>query len=245
MKKKQLLKILPAVLTCMSAVGVIATAVLSSMATVKATELLKSAEDEKGEKLDKTEAVKAVAPAYIPTVLLGMSTIVCMFGTNVINKRHQASIASAYALLNQYHKEYRSNVKAICGEDAERQVRTEMLRQHYNYHISDLNVPDQKVIFYDDISGNSVIGYERDIIDAEYHLNRNFSLRGYVSLNELYEMLGMPKTEEGDKLGWSVSDGYSWIDFEHTPVSTDESGLDVYSIDMLFYPEEGYEEDWI
>lgn len=229
-------KVLPTVLTCISSAGVLATAFLSSKATIKAREILKATEKENGEKLDKVEAAKLVIPVYTSAVLMGTATVACIIGSNIINKKQQAALASAYALLNRYHKEYRTTVKEVCGETADKKVQSEMLRQRCNYRITDLDVPDQKVIFYDDISGNSVIRYERDIIDAEYHLNRNFAIGGHVLLNDLYEMLGMPKTEDGEKLGWSCEDGYYWIDFEHRPLSRDESGMDVYVIDMIIQP---------
>ena len=86
--------------------------------------------------------------------------------------------------------------------------------------------------------------YEREIIDAEYHLNRNFVLRGYAPLNEFYEFLGLPKTEYGEMVGWTISDGYYWIDFEHRLISRDDGGADMYAIDMIFPPEPDFMRDW-
>lgn len=48
-------------------------------------------------------------------------------------------------------------------------------------------------------------------MDAEYHLNRKFVLRGYASLNEFYMFLGLPQTNLGEVLGWTCTYGYSWI----------------------------------
>ena len=81
-----------------------------------------------------------------------------------------------------------------------------MAREFCGYHQIGLDTPDEKVIFYDEISGESITCYEREIMDAEYHLNRNFVMRGYASLNEFYEFLGLPQTERGEELGWTMSD---------------------------------------
>lgn len=94
----------PTILTVVAALGVISTAVLTAKAVPKAAKRKAKAEEEKGEELTKLETAVAVAPAYIPTVLAGASTIVCLFGANVLNKRSQASIASAYALLDTSYK---------------------------------------------------------------------------------------------------------------------------------------------
>ena len=107
-----------------------------------------------------------------------------------------------------------------------------------------MDAPDDKVVFYEELSGESIVCYEREIMDAEYHLNRNFALRGYAALNEFYEFLGLPKTDYGDAVGWSMSYGYSWIDFEHRLINRDDGGTPIYSIDMIFPPDDDYLRDW-
>lgn len=83
------------------------TAVMAVKATPKALRLIEEAEKEKGKKLTKTETVKVAWTPYIPTVLVGASTIACIFGANVLNKRRQAALMSAYALLDSSYKEYK------------------------------------------------------------------------------------------------------------------------------------------
>lgn len=232
------------ILTCIGAVGVIVTAVMAVKATPKALKLLEEAKEEKGEELTKLEVVKIAAPIYIPPVVVGTSTLLCLFGANVLNQKSQASLASAYALLDNYHKEYRNALIRLHGEEADIEVRNEMARAHCGCHHIGIDVPDGKFIFYDEISGETITCYEREIMDAEYHINRNFTMRGYASLNEFYHFLGLPQTDFGEELGWSMSDGYSWIDFEHRLITQDDGGPDVYSIDMIFPPSSDYMRDW-
>lgn len=234
----------PTILCCVAAVGVVGIAVASAKATPKAMKLLEDATEEKGENLSKAEKVIIAAPLYIPAVAIGAGTIFCIFGANALNKHQQARLMSAYALLSNYHKEYRYKLIELHGKEADIDIRNAMIRERCNYHQIDSDVPDGKVIFYDEISGESVVRYEREIIDAEYHLNRNFVLRGYAPLNEFYEFLGLPKTEYGETVGWTTSDGYSWIDFEHRLISRDDSGTDVYAIDMIFPPELDFMREW-
>lgn len=233
------------ILTCVAAVGVVATAFAVAEAVPKANDKLESARHDKGNELTKLEVFKEAAPVYIPVAVLGASTIACMFGANALNKKQQASIASAYALLSNYHKEYRNKLIEFHGEEADIQIREAMAREHCDFHQIGLDVPDQKVIFYDEISGESIVAYEREIMDAEYHLNRNFVMRGYASLNEFYTFLGLPQTEAGDALGWSAADGYSWIDFTHPKISKDDDcGTPVYLINMIFPPHDEYLDGW-
>ena len=76
-------------------------------------------------------------------------------------------------------------------------------------------------------------------MDAEYHLNRNFILRGETNLNEFYEFLGLEPTDAGCELGWDLWSGEmyygnSWIDFEHHLVTSDNG--DYYRIEYPFEP---------
>lgn len=69
--------------------------------------------------------------------------------------------------------------------------------------------------------------------DAEYHINRNLALRGYVELNEFYEFLGLEPTAFGSEVGWSTEAGaqwygYSWIDFYHEYYESDDPDIPSY-----------------
>ena len=233
------------ILTCIGALGVITTAISVAKATPKAIDILERAELEKGEKLTKFETVNVATPVYIPTIVMGAATIACIFGANVLNKQKQAALTSAYALLNNYHKEYRNTLIDLHGTEADEEIRNVIARKRCAYHQINLDTPDGKFVFYEEISGESICRYEREIMDAEYHLNRNFALRGYASLNEFYEFLGLPRTDYGNELGWSMDDGYSWIDFEHNLVSKDDGGTEIYSIDMIIPPHANYLEGWM
>lgn len=72
-------------------------------------------------------------------------------------------------------------------------------------------------------------------------MNRNFVLGGDIALNDLYLFLGIDRTEEGESIGWSRSDGYDWIDFNNT-ISELDDGTKYYRIDAMF-PPENFEED--
>ena len=94
------------VLTFIGAAGVVATAVTTAKQTPKALRLLKEASDEKGEELTFAEKATAMLPAYLPAIVTGSATILCLFGANILNKRRQASLVSAYGLLDQRFKDY-------------------------------------------------------------------------------------------------------------------------------------------
>lgn len=135
-------------LTCIGAVGVVATSAMAVKATPKAIELLKTAEEEKGDKLTKMEIVKTAAPAYIPAAVTGVATIACVFGANVLNKHQQAAMASAYALLDRTHKAYSNKVEELYGEDSSAEIKEALAKDEYE-EVADEERSEGNELFFD------------------------------------------------------------------------------------------------
>jgi hypothetical protein len=236
------------ILTCAGAVGVVTTSVMAVKATPKALEKIDKAKEEKGEELTTMETVRVAAPSYIPTILIGASTIACIFGANVLNKRSQAALASAYALLDNSFKEYKEALKELYGEEAHQNIMDHIAIEKakevgvsgsYFATSCDLTADDScgdPVLFYEEYSNRYFEATIEQVINAEYHLNRNYILRGYSYLNELYEFLGLELTEYGDVMGWTPTDeGEYWVEFNHRKVVLDD-GLECYILEMPFEP---------
>lgn len=98
----------PAILTCLSVVGVVGTSVMAVRATPKALQLIKDKKDElDSDRLKLMEVVQITWKCYMPSILIGIGTITCIIGIGRVNKRNQASLMSAYAMLNESYKQYR------------------------------------------------------------------------------------------------------------------------------------------
>ena len=233
------------ILTCVGGVGVVATAVLAVKATPKALILLDEAKKEKGEELTNFEKVQTAGLAYIPATLVGISTIACIFGANVLNKRQQAALMSAYALLDSSYKDYKNKVEQLYGEGADGHVREELAKDKYEEE--SVEVEDNKQLFYDEFSGRYFESTMEDVIRAEYEINKILCVTGGAYLNEFYDELGLDQVDYGDHLGWSTfmmleTCWDAWLDFDHTKVVMDD-GLECYIITMSYEPEFGFE-DW-
>ena len=232
------------ILTCMAGVGLVATAVLTAQATPKAMTRVENARDEKGEELTKLETVIAAVPAYIPPILTGVTTLVCMLGANALNKRQQASLASAYALLDTSYKEYRKKVGHLYGEDADKNIKAEIAKDKYEK--SDIRPEDGMKLFYDDFSGRIFESTIEKVQEAEYNLNRDLSMQGYATLNQFYDYLGLVPIDGGDDLGWSAGMNFDyywqeWIDFGHHKTTMGDD-LECIMITMFNEPTLGWEE---
>lgn len=237
------------ILTVLGGVGVVATAVLAAKETPKALWHIEDAKEEKGEELTTWETVKAAAPAYIPAVVVGAGTLVCVFGANVLNKRSQAALTSAYALIDGAYKQYKDKLKELYGEEAHNKIVDAIAVEKAadvrvaNYNLCsycDLSIEDgtgETKLFYDEYSNRFFETTIERVINAEYHFNRNFVLRGYAYLNELYEFLGLEQTDYGSKVGWSIDDDeIFWVDFNHRKALMDNDTLEAYIIETPWGP---------
>lgn len=234
------------ILTCIGAFGVVATAALAVKATPKAVKAMKTAENEKGEKLTKLEVVNVAGPPFIPTVVVGFSTIVCIFGANVLNKRQQASLSSAYALLEESFKEYRKSANKVFGEEADAKIIAEMANDKYissdGWHIynPDHDKDSEKLLFYDFYSQRYFNATYGQVVNAQYHINRNLQLRGDASVNEFYDFLGIDTIRGGDNVGWIMDDimegGCMWLDFDNRFTKL-EGGMECYIITSALLPD--------
>lgn len=232
------------ILTCVGGVGVVATAVLTAKATPKALRLLDEAKEIKGEELSKVEIVKVAGPAYIPAVLVGVSTIACIFGANSLNKRQQAALMSAYALLDSSYKEYKQKVGELYGEDAHNQIKDAIAKDKYNEQ--EIKMDSDKRLFYDEYSDRYFESTTEEVLKAEFELNKTLAENGGAFLNEFYDHLGLPKTDYGDHLGWNKYEIYdmhwtSWVNFDHRKVVMDD-GLECTIISLLPDPSFDFED---
>ena len=242
----------PTVLTCLGVAGVVATTVSAVRATPKAIEKIRkdSLINHDGDPCgySKTEAIKSAWVYYIPSTVIGVSTIICIVGANVLNRHQQASLSSAYALINKSYNEYKEKLKELYGEEAHQKIIDSIAAEKAEdvyissgtfFGTSSLSFgernPEDIRLFYDTFSKRYFESTVPQVLEAEYHLNRNWHLGGDICVNDFYDFLGIEHIDCGDELGWYWSDGIDWIDFNHHKTVLDD-GLEVYVIDMAFSP---------
>jgi len=239
MNKAQLLlkKHSSTILTVVGATGVVATAVLSVKATPKALLLLEEAKTNKGEDLTVVETVKVAWKPYIPAVLTGFSTIACIFGANYLNTKTQASLMSAYALLDRSYKEYRDNVSSLYGEDADGKVKQEIAKSHFD---DDMEKDEDYQWFFDFYSMQFFKSTMDKVLQAESAFLDILHTRGYACLNEYYELVGAEPIADGYQFGWNDAeriDPYGCEELEFTYDKTTRSdGVECWVIDTNLPP---------
>lgn len=240
------------ILTCIGGIGFVGTVMLSVKETPKALALIEEAEQQDPE-ITTMGKVIAAAPAYIPSLILGGTTLFCIFGANALSRKQQASLASAYAFVDQSYKDYRRKLKELYGDEADVAIRDAIIKDKYDAEPPYINVSgiissecievmadhEEVHLFYDEISERYFESTLVAVQAAEYHLNRNFCLGIECPLNDFYTFLGIPKVDWGDSAGWIITGDYYWIDFDHRKVQL-EDGLECITIAPVFAPDPDY-----
>lgn len=251
----------PSILSGMAVAGVGATAVTAARAGARADFVIKARSERKYDgdpsAYSAKEAVRWAWKYYVPTGLIMAATTACIIGSNALNKRQQGNMAAAYGLLGSAYQRYREKTREICGEEAHRNIMDALAAetaQHTYLNAGTIcgncsldfgdDDPKDLRLFYDRFSGRYFESTVDRVIQAEYHLNRNFMLAGYVTLNDFYDFLGLEHTNYGSNIGWSNFDGdIYWVDFDHYKQTLD-NGTECYVIDMVFDPCANYFEEY-
>lgn len=236
------------ILTVVGSIGVITTTVLAVKATPKALELIEDEKNRKNnelleealddgheicsqiDKLEPLEIVKVAWKPYIPAVISGLSTIACIFGANYLSVKKQASLMSAYALLDSTYNEYRKRIRELHEEDSVK-VEHEIIKAKFD---KNTKLDDDKILFFDDKSMRYFESTWEDVKNAEEAFNESFVMSGFSYLNDFYELLGIPIVDYGYNIGWYPLDG--GIEFKHEKAVMDD-GLECWIIQMCYPPE--------
>lgn len=185
---------------------------------------------------NKSEYNKAIAKVYVngalevtkvygPTVTLGLSSIACILAAHGIMQRRTVALTAAYKALESTFVEYRKRVIEVLGEKKEEDIR--LGRQVTE--VTDEKGKTKKVTTVDPIGYSAYARFFDELSDnwsktPEYNLlflkaQQNYAndllhSRGHIFLNEVYDMIGIPRSQAGQVVGWVISkDGDNFIDF--------------------------------
>lgn len=224
------------ILAVAGAVGMTVSVGLAIRNTAKYKDIIHSKESVK---IDNIERLKVAVPLYFPVVLLTGSSLACIVSATVLNTKRQRSMTAAYILLENGFKQYRDKVVELYGSDATQKVETEITNDKFEEKNPQLEILEND-LFYDEYRGEFFESTLDNVREAMYHVNRNFILRGYITLNEVYDFLNLSHTEQGDVLGWSADYGwcyygYSWIDY-YCDRREFRDGVEYYAIVFPFPP---------
>ena len=184
----------PKILAGVGIIGVIATTVSAVRATPKALDAIENEEVKKKCPLGTLEKVQVVWKDYIPTVCIGVLTIASIAGAYKVQAKRYATLVGAYSILDKSIDKYRAL------NDGEKK------RVNVGSQKSD-NISLSTPKLYDTLSGRYFDGTVEKVEAGINRANQLLLTENTVSLNEVYELIGLESNDLGELLGWSPLDG--------------------------------------
>lgn len=177
-----------------------------------------------------------IAKLYAPAVILGALSLTAVITSNNILRQRNVAIATAYTALDKNFKKYRERVIERFGEDLDKELRYNIkakeveetitnedgtettVKQTVNVMDDPLHSPYAK--FFDECSPYWVKDADMNLMflkQQQNYANELLKTRGIVFLNEIYDMIGIPRTRIGQQVGWYYDEknpvGDNYIDF--------------------------------
>jgi uncharacterized protein YnzC (UPF0291/DUF896 family) len=165
-------------------------------------------------------------------VILGVASIACIIGGHGIMAKRNVALVAAYKAVEEGFKAYRKRVIEEHGEQAdymykhglrsETVVENEVGEDGKTHKVKKIKLVEDPnglsmyARFFDESCSqwSKTSEYNLMFLRAQqnYH-NDMLKARGHVFLNEVYDALGIQRTQAGAIVGWVIGDGDNFIDF--------------------------------
>jgi hypothetical protein len=174
-----------------------------------------------------TSAVK-IGRVFAPAAGMGILTIAMLTGSHHILSRRNLAMMAAYRALDEGFRQYRGRVAEELGPEKEAGIRHGATRDVLTDSSKEGEVeikqgplmfgePSIYARFFDEMSVNWQAVPEMNLVylrAQQDQANYWLKMRGHVFLNEVYDMLGIPRSQAGQVVGWMAGPGRgNYIDF--------------------------------
>jgi hypothetical protein len=231
----QLQKASPQVLLGVGIVGMVGSTVLACRATLKVDtvldeaksklDLAKNLEHEDYSEKDRSRDISLiyfqsgvkVARLYAPAIIVGVASIYALRTSHGILTRRNLALTAAYSALETGFDQYRARVVEKYGEDEDRNLRygsreVEIVdpETKKKKKVTRVGLEDPSIYarFFDSYSPSWNKEPEYNLVFLKCQQNYANDLlraRGHVFLNEVYDLLGIPRSKAGAVVGWLLS----------------------------------------
>ena len=183
-----------------------------------------------------TQTAVKLIKLYGPAVIIGGASIAAILSGHGILRKRNAALSAAYAAINRSFKEYRGRVVERFGEDLDKELRFNIKSKEVEETVVNEDGTETTVkTTVNALDPNSMSDYAKFFCEGcngwtkdpelnllflkqqQNHANDILKSRGYLFLNEVYDMVGIPRTKEGQVVGWVYDEkspvGDNFVDF--------------------------------
>lgn len=141
----------------------------------------------------------------LPAIILGTVTVVCVISGTAINNRRNALLGGALTLTETAYREYKDKAEKVMTKQKREQVDQELAQEKLDKAPSNevVVIGDGDVLMFDTLTSRTFKSTKLAIEKAEVEIGRRLLSEMYVSQNEWYDEIGLPRTSMGDDVGWN------------------------------------------
>lgn len=156
---------------------------------------------------------------YSPAILVGGLSLGALIGSHVQLTRRNAALTATIATLAKAYDSYRARVREVLGEEEEHNIYMGVERDKKTKATTRVSPtpfsPYARLFEESNLNWRNNAEYNLMFLKAQLNaFNYKLQSRGHVFLNEVYDGLGIPRTVEGQVVGWVLDgDGDNYIDF--------------------------------
>lgn len=196
----------PTILTVFGCMGLVTTVGLAIKATINATRIV----DEHKEEIDKmpqkhykaAEAVRLTWKCYVPVVFAGGTSLGCIIGANSINLKRNAALMATYVATEDKLKGYENRILGTRAEKKQIDDGTTEEKAGRPFVVN-----GNKCMCKDGFSGRFFETSLSQVQKAQTALSQMITYEFRVTVNELYDELGLDRIDAGDAFGWDLEHG--------------------------------------
>lgn len=183
-----------------------------------------------------SKAALDIAKLYGPSVVLGGLSITAILTSNNTLRKRNIALAAAYTAVDKSFKEYRGRVIERFGKELDRELKynikakeveetvvsddgTEIVEKK-TIELADPNTYSPYAKFYDDGCSGWTKDPEANLMFLRMQQDaatKRLKQQGWLLLNDVYDMLGIPRTKDGMVIGWVYDEkhpvGDNFVDF--------------------------------
>lgn len=169
----------------------------------------------------------AIAKLYAPAVAVGAVSIAALTGSHISMTRRNTALTATLVAVSEAFNKYRESVQEKIGEEREldifhdvdhrKSVKDEEGNKELLPVVGDPNKYSPYARLFDEYNVNWEKNAELNklfVTCQQTHANNLLISRGHIFLNEVYDLLGLERSQAGSVVGWVIGhDGDNYVDF--------------------------------
>ena len=176
--------------------------------------------------------------SHLPIFIAGGVTLTCVIAGTAINNRRNAILGGSLAITETAFREYKDKVEKVVTKPKREQIDQELAQDKLDK--ADTNevifIGDGDILMFDTLTSRTFKSSKLAVQKAEVEIGRRLLGEMYVSQNEWYDELGLPRVSLGDDMGWNHQ---SPLEIDFVPLEKDDKA--VLGIKYRFQPSVGYD----